>query len=53
MGHICHHFILFINDVIEFAKFAKVWIYVDDLKLAYEILIPEDAYKLQKDLENL
>lgn len=45
--------IVFITDITEVIKNAKIQIYKDDIKLSYEISVKDDAEKLQTDNSSL
>lgn len=46
-------FLLFVNDIADNLKFAKILMYADDIKLYIEINSPLDASKLQRDLDSI
>jgi len=46
-------FIIYINDILSSLLFANVLCYADDLKIFAVVNCPEDAYKLQNDIDIL
>ena len=46
-------FVIYINDILSSLLFANVLCYADDLKLFAVISCPEDALKLQNDIDIL
>ena len=46
-------FIIFINDIVNVITSSKIWLYLDDIKIALEIETLDDCKKLQKDLNNI
>lgn len=46
-------FLVFINDIVSRFKFARVWQYADDMKIALKIKNINDCIHLQSDLKEL
>ena len=46
-------FIIFINNIVDVTKNSQIWLYLNDIKIALEIVTPDDCKKLQKDLDNI
>lgn len=37
------------HHLVEIIENAKIWTYMPNIKLVYDILVPDDVFKLQKD----
>ena len=46
-------FAIFVNDLVEVVKFANIELFADDCRLNMKILSPQDAHKLQEDINNV